>query len=107
MTLQQIYAVRQGVSGPKSNELDTFSSKDELIAWLTSKIMLEVRGREEQSLTFPVTIVKWLCNDDADLQDKELPAHSLPATAPAEIPASAFEQAVATPDVITTSSESP
>ena len=106
MTIQQIYAVRQGIHGPKANELDTFSSKKELIAWITSKIMLEVPGREEQSLTFPVTIVKWLCNVDADLANKSLPSHSLPSTAPADLPASAFEQRD-TPDVITNSSESP
>ena len=96
MPLQQVYAVRQGVSGPKSEELDTFATKDALIGWLTSKIMLEVRGREEQSLTFPVTIVKWLCNtDEEDITRNKPPVmHTLPSDKPAELTASDFEQSI-------------
>tara|TARA_B100000287_G_scaffold292905_1_gene276252 strand:- start:1063 stop:1386 length:324 start_codon:yes stop_codon:yes gene_type:complete len=97
MPLQQVYAVRQGVSGPKSEELDTFATKEALIGWLTSKIMLEVRGREEQSLTFPVTIVKWLCNteEEENITSSKPPViHTLPSDKPAELTASDFEQAI-------------
>ena len=76
MTLKVIYGVKQGYD---SEEIDAFENPDDLLGWLNSQVAMEANPAHIAKVQFPITIAKWLYDDENDELKGNPVDHQLPS----------------------------